>query len=121
LWWRERSRRDAVVLLGSILVAHWLLISAFEDWVAGKSYGPRYFSDVTPIWMLLIVPVWQRLRPGGALLVVAALVAISFFMHRQGAWCVECSQWSGAPQPIEENRSRVWDWRDPPFLRNFRR
>jgi hypothetical protein len=120
LWWRARERRDWVLLAGGILVTHWLLISAFEDWVAGQSYGPRYFSDVTPVWIVLLAPVWQRLRFSLMLLPVIALAAASVFMHRQGAWCAPCAQWNLTPRRIEEDRSRVWDWRDPAFLRNFR-
>jgi hypothetical protein len=120
LWWRDRARRDWALLLGGILIGHWLLISAFEDWVAGQSYGPRYFSDVTPVWLLLLVPVWQRLRRGLMLAPVLVVCAVSFFMHRQGAWCPECIHWNLTPRAIEADRSRVWDWRDPAFLRSFR-
>jgi hypothetical protein len=120
LWWRGRERRDWVFLAGGILFAHWLLISAFEDSVAGHSYGPRYFSDVTPVWIMLLIPVWQRLRFSPSVVLVAALAAVSVFMHRQGAWCAPCAHWNLTPRIVEEDRSRVRDWRDPPFLRNFR-
>ena len=41
-------------------------------------------------------------------------------MHAQGAWCWPCVDWNTTPVELRYSQYRLWDWRDPSFLRNFR-
>jgi hypothetical protein len=110
--------------LAAILVLHSLLISRY--W-GGHSYGPRYFSDVTPIFILFLaaaVRFWLDLQSGalrtasaGAFL---ALAAWGVFVHARGATSVAANQWSAVPISVDKAKWRVWDWRDPQFLRGLR-
>lgn len=71
---RLRGRRfdplDAALL--GILLAHWLLIASWGDWLGGSAYGPRFFTDVLPIFAYF------------AILGVAALLR-DVRRHRRGA------------------------------------
>ena len=50
--------------LAAILLLHWVAISAFVDWTAGFCFGPRYFSDVTPIFIFFLIPVLMEFEAG---------------------------------------------------------
>ena len=107
----------AVVLLHTLLVA--------VIW-PGHCYGPRYFADITHLLWFFLLPVtlwWQRSagRVRGAFAVVfLALSAWGVFIHVHGATSIAANQWSALPVNVDEARWRVWDWRDPQFLRGLR-
>jgi hypothetical protein len=42
--------------LAVIPVLHWVVISAFKHWWGGDSYGPRFFTDLVPIFVVLALP-----------------------------------------------------------------
>lgn len=118
-WLRRKESRDWAILLGAVFLGHYVLISSYEDWFGGHGYGPRYFADLSP---LLVIPLaglisrpW-RLSWGAPLLLCAA---ISVFMHSQGAWCWPCMEWVTKPVEIRSSQWRLWDWRDPMFLRGI--
>ena len=103
----------------AIVIGHWLLISSFEQWSGGHCYGPRYFSDMSPIFVWFLIPV--LLRPGRVPAVAfAALAAVSFFIHYQGATQWATMQWNVDPVNVDSHPERIWDWRDPQFLRGLR-
>lgn len=100
------------------LVAHWMVISWFADWPAGHCYGPRYFSDVTPIFLLFLIP-WLQARPKPAW-AAAAFVALSLwsgFVHFRGAAHWNVYLWNADPRGASPEHA--WDWRDPQFLRGL--
>jgi hypothetical protein len=105
--------------LAAILLLHWIAISAFANWTAGSSFGPRYFSDVTPIFMFFLIPVLAEFearraaRWAVALFAVSALIA--FGIHMRGAVSWDVQRWNDP----DVNTARVWDWKDPQFLRGL--
>ncbi len=120
LWWRSRENRDWAVLLAGIFLAHYLLISFYEDWYGGHGYGPRYFADIVPVLLLPLAACLARpWRPRWAIPFVLC-AAVSVFMHSQGAWCGACMRWDSEPREIRESVWRIWDWEYPMFLRGFR-
>lgn len=115
----ERMRKLRPCLVAIVLL-HWILISFFQDWAGGHSFGPRYFSDMTPLLTYFLIPVLKP--PGGArfrrtafYLAFGALVAASFFINCRGATRWESYLWN--VRPGEANPARLWDWKDPAFLR----
>jgi hypothetical protein len=114
-WLREPTRRPLAIYVTTVFLLHYLLISSFEDWFGGHSYGPRYFSDLASLLTLPLLPVAAAARWPTRSLAVAAL-AVSLFMHAHGAWCWPCLAWN---RGLHGATWRVWDWSDPPFLRNF--
>jgi hypothetical protein len=98
----------------AVIGAHWILISIFSHWWAGHSYGPRLFTDVLPYAVYFLVrPVEARRR--GAFLAVAA--AISVFVHARGSISHATHAWNDGPPDVDAAPARVWDFRDPQFLR----
>jgi len=118
----RRLRRS----LTAIIVLHWVLISAYPDWWGGHGYGPRYFSDMTPYLVYFLIPALEKVRwkdswrrialPAG----FGVLAAASFFIHFEGATRWACWEWNSKPVEIHRSEWRIWDWRDPAFLRGVR-
>lgn len=115
-WVRDKETRRTGAWLAAVTLTHYLLISSYEDWFGGHSYGPRYFSDLSSLLTLALVPAWQTLRKPARLVFCAAL-AVSVFVHARGAWCWPCVEWNSHPVPVERSQHRLWDWSDLPFLR----
>ncbi len=42
-------------LVIAIIISHWLIISSFPHWWAGHSYGPRFFADMIPFLIFLLI------------------------------------------------------------------
>ncbi len=101
-------------------VAHWIVVSAYvSNWWAGHSYGPRFFTDITPIFVLFLIPYlmrWDHLsRLARTTFITLAL--IGFAIHVRGGWSMAVIQWNVDPTNIDQHPERNWDYSDPPFLR----
>lgn len=109
--------------VGAVILLHWLTISIWAFWWAGHSYGPRIFSDVLPYFIFFLIPVLQNLpkfagwRKYAFVGVFVVLIAFSFFVHYRGAMSYEAFRWNSVPNDVNENLYRLWDWKDPQFLR----
>jgi hypothetical protein len=116
---RDLNRLDWSLLI--ILGLHWLVISAFPKWWGGWSYGPRFASDVLPYLIYFLVPVLAWMGEPRTPAVVAfffwVTVVVSVFMHYRGANDRATFGWNGQPVQVDDQPGRVWDWRDPQFLR----
>jgi hypothetical protein len=115
-------------------ILQWLVISSYHEWWGGDSFGPRYFTDLIPFFVILALPAVELIARGRSadnamrrhhlrrlLLVFAATALVwSVFVESQGAllrsaWC-----WNAQPSKVGLS-SRVWSWSDPQFLLGFRR
>jgi hypothetical protein len=115
----ETARRMRPFLI-AMLIGHWLLISSFEQWSGGHCYGPRYFSDMTPVFVWFLIPVLLRAGRRGFAASFAILAAVSFFIHYEGATQWSCMLWNVSPVNVDSHPERIWDWKDPQFLRGIR-
>ncbi len=119
----QEAARDLRPYLAAIVPLHWLLVSSFEDWIGGHGFGPRYMSDLSPILTYFLIPVigkiqaLPRRRSFAAASLFALLAAASVAIHFRGATHWACWDWSVTPTDINRSQWRVWDWRDPAFLR----
>jgi len=136
--WRNGELTAFWKALAVIPVLHWIVISAFKHWWGGDSFGPRFFTDMMPIFVALALPAVEvvagRLTPvigrSGEpppfrfrrALVVFTIVALvwGFVVNAQGAvlrsaWC-----WNNVPTDVDSQPSRLWQWSDPQFDRGLR-
>jgi hypothetical protein len=99
---------------------HWLAVSSYvSNWWAGHSYGPRFFTDLMPIFVLFLIPFfenWDDLSRG-LRVVFVTLALIGLLMHLRGGWSLAVIRWNAFPVDIDKHPERNWDWSDPPFLR----
>lgn len=118
---REFEKHDPFIL--AIIGLHWISISLWWNWWGGVAYGPRLFTDMLPYFAYWLIPaagVLQRAQGGRKIAqgaVWAGLLGLSVFIHYRGANVPEVIDWNGHPAAIDFNSFRVWDWRDPQWLR----
>jgi hypothetical protein len=117
LAWRRRWLFPLAPWLTFIVFAQILLVTKYF-W-PGVCYGPRYFTDVIPLLTLFLIPVLQTSASKawrGAFLLAAAW---SIFVQARGATDFTVHRWNGEPTAIDRDQARVWDWKDPQFLRGL--
>ncbi len=125
--WLTLGRRGDLLshALAAIVVLHWIALSSFPIWWGGHSFGYRLFSDMVPYLTYFLIPVIARI---GALprarravwgTAFCCLVAVSFFINLRGATARAVYRWNADPVDVDVRPARVWDWRDPPFLRDL--
>jgi len=61
----------------------------------------------------------ESAKPRGPAIAFLALLAVSVFIHSRGARSADAYIWNVSPQNVDQNTSRLWDWRDPQFLRGL--
>ncbi len=110
-------------LFSIMAIAHWMIVSTSRNWWAGATVGPRYFCDVLPILILLLLPAWEGVRersPGGQRIlygVFGLLVAWSLFVQYRSVTSMELIRWNSFPVGIKQHPERMWDWKDMQILR----
>jgi hypothetical protein len=119
------SRRVTLLELAvaATIVLHWIAIAVSNGmWWGGDSYGPRFFTDLLPYLMFLLLPVfvWLESAHGRRFAVSAAAVGVLAFLsvaaHAQGALNRATSEWNEYPISVNLEPYRVWDWHHPQFL-----
>jgi hypothetical protein len=117
---RQKWRTPLAPWLTVLALAHWLAVAAYiSNWWAGHSYGPRFFTDLTPVFVLFLIPYlenWEAL-PRFFRVVFVACALIGCAIHLRGGWSEAVYRWNVDPQNIDAHPERNWDWRDPQFLR----
>jgi hypothetical protein len=106
--------------LVALVIAHWIVVSAYvNNWWAGHSYGPRFFTDLTPVFALFLIPWFERWDEVSrfARTAFVTLALIGFAIHLRGGWSLAVIEWNVKPVNIDQHPERNWDWTDPPFLR----
>lgn len=112
---KEAQPRRLRPFLCVIVLLHYGMISLYPDWKGGHSIGSRYFSDLTPLFVYFLIPVF--LRSGPSLAALALLSVPAILINGRCGTGFACHQWNIMPNDINHNESRLWDWHDPPFLR----
>jgi hypothetical protein len=118
--WRSGGERRALTL-GALAVVglHWVAVSRFPHWWGGHALGPRLFTEVVPFALLALAPWLDGVlaTPGRLRTVTLALALVSVLIHAHGATSWGPWTWNGQPVNVDDAPSRLWDWRDPQFLR----
>jgi hypothetical protein len=121
---RRRSWFPFSACLAAILGLHTILIARY--W-SGHSYGPRYFADMTQLFVLFLIPAvlyWRELAPGVSRTALASIFVLcagwGVCVHARRATSLAANQWSQFPVNVDQARWRVWDWNDPQLLRGLR-
>lgn len=116
---------DAGLLVpaGIAIAAHTLLLSCYNGWHMGSSYGPRYFCDVLP-WFVLATAIavknvlnapafpWRKRL---SLTLLALCFGWGIFVHARGANSVKAWLWNVRSVAVGPEDA-VKDWRHPQFL-----
>lgn len=106
------------------LLMHTALFSCYNGWHGGSSYGPRYFVDVLPWFVLATAVAVRGLLDAPAVgfpwtKAFAAALAACFgwgvFVHERGANSVQAWWWNHRAAAVGE-AAAVKEWSHPQFL-----
>lgn len=124
-WRRLRDPALAACALGTS-AALTGVVSAYDNWWAGVSYGPRFTTDLVPLWVLLGALGWRAAcdaraetgapAPRGLAGWALALVLWGALVNGAGAISPAGLAWNSRPVPIPHDRMRVFDWGRAQFL-----
>lgn len=120
---REPEQRPLHIAFGGIVVGITSTIAAWPEWWGGACFGPRLMTDIVPFLVYFVtfnfhLPAGASRHASVCLSVsVAIFAAVGVLIHAQGALRTAPILWNVIPNDIELNRSRLWDWKDPQFLR----
>ena len=101
-----------------------LVVSAFDPWWGGASFGPRYLAPLVPWFVLLAILGFKAMleapRPVSSSLIFAGmfLLAASITVHAIGAFSKTAWKWN-ATGDLDHNPRKVWDIRYPQLLSPF--
>jgi hypothetical protein len=125
----EISQRCLMWLSLGIIGLHLIVITGFDPWHGGFSYGPRFTTGLVPWFTLLaILGVkamldWKRKNASSNLLAWrlqiacgGVLLLLSVFINARGALARETWVWNVRPTNVDDNPRKIWDWRHPQFL-----
>ena len=101
---------------------HLIVISRFEHWWGGHSFGARFMTDALPGLFLLTLYAWpttlERLRDRAAAAVLALAAVFAVFVNTgQGLYNRYTAYWNSTPN-IDQYPEYLFDWRYPQFLAN---
>lgn len=88
----------------------------------GYCYGPRYFTDAIPWFVLLAILGLDAMRyaqdaSNHRMEIAAAifLLAVSVAMNARGAWSWAATDWTVSDYAAA-HQTKIFDWRYPPFM-----
>lgn len=116
------GERKLDYFLAGIIVLNWVTFASIDVWWGGHSFGPRFFTDMMPYMIYLLIPVLMFMAKSRGVdkicigWCVLLLISISFFVHYKGATSIKSQSWNYQPD-VNTNPGRLWDWRDISFFR----
>ena len=118
-YWRSLPLRPLIMPALLSVTGQVVLISLFDQWPGGHSYGPRYLAPLVP-WLVLLAalglrPLLERRAPAMRIELAAGavLLALSVLVQARGTCARATWEWNKTPDDISLHLERVWDWRDP--------
>lgn len=110
---RRLPRNDLAAWLIAGLVPYLLLLSQYSVWWAGHTFGPRYWTDATPLFavLLTLALAWSLEHRRAWLPVLGAAAVWSVALQAIAAWCYP-SSWNLSPRNVDRAHERLWDWHD---------
>jgi hypothetical protein len=117
---KHLAHRPLAILALAQIVGLYIVISNFF-WASAYCYGPRYFTDAIPWFVLLAILGLDAMRhaPGGSrhrieIAVAIFLLAVSVAINARGAWSWEALDWSVGDYAVHQ--PSMFDWRYPQFM-----
>jgi hypothetical protein len=123
----RRHVADAELYLPIFLAiaGHTALFACYNGWHAGSSYGPRYFTDLLPWFVLATALAAQALAnartatPSWRIRAAVVLLATTFvwgcFVHYRGANSAKAWFWNARAIAVGQDQAAK-EWQHPQFL-----
>jgi hypothetical protein len=124
------AHRRLVWLSTAIITGQLVVVSSFNHWWGGHSFGARFMTGVVP-WFVLLATLgtsamlkWREEKGATAshvgwraeLACGALLLVLSAFINTRGATSHATWLWNARPLGVDEHPEKLWDWSQPQFL-----
>jgi hypothetical protein len=115
---RRLASQGLITWLLAALVPYFLLLAKYSVWWGGHCFGARYWTDVIPLFAIVLAFGLDGMRTRSLALVAFSYLAIAFSIgvHGVGAFCYP-SSWNQLPENVDLHHERLWDWRDTELSR----
>lgn len=115
---RRLAAHRMVCWLLAALVVYFILLAKYAVWWGGHCFGPRYWTDVMPLFAILLAFGLDWARANSRAVVAIATLAILWAVAVQalGAYCYP-TDWNLRPANVDLHHERLWDWRDTELSR----
>jgi hypothetical protein len=115
---RRLSGHPLICVLIVSLIPYLIILSKYSVWWGGHCFGPRYWTDVIPLFAIVFAYGLDWMLERSRVLVVIAAMAVVFSVAVQiiGAFCYP-SSWNFEPSNVDLHHERLWDWRDTELSR----
>jgi hypothetical protein len=116
--WRRTPHSALVTMLLASLVPSVLVLGAYSTWWGGHSFGPRFWTDATPIFAIVLASAlaWAGRRGMVVRGVLYASIAVSVLIQGIGIACYP-SSWNAYPANVDHAHERLWSWTDSEITR----
>jgi hypothetical protein len=100
------------------LIPYFILFAKYAVWWGGHCFGPRYWTDVIPLFAILLAFEidWMLARSRGWVVFLTVTLVASIGVQAVGAFCYP-STWNLLPANVDLHHERLWDWRDTELSR----
>ena len=117
---RRLSAHSLICVLIASLIPYLIILSKYSVWWGGHCFGPRYWTDVIPLFAILFAYGldWMLARSRVLVAISAATVIFSIAVQLIGAFCYP-SSWNLQPRNVDLHHERLWDWRDTELSRSL--
>jgi hypothetical protein len=115
---RRLAAHGLVCWLLAAVVPYFLLLSKYAVWWGGHCFGPRYWTDVIPLFAIVLAFGLEGMPANARALgaVLALTIGFSIGVQAIGAFCYP-STWNQLPENVDLHHQRLWDWRDTELSR----
>lgn len=109
----SRPRQPLALALWGWCCLHLVVISTFDRWWGGHSFGPRFMGDIVPALAVLgaLGLSGSERRSRVVHLILRALVGLSVLAHAPGALSYTTVLWNRYPRDIDGDPRRIWSVR----------
>jgi len=115
---RRIASQGLLAWLLAALLPYFLLLSKYSVWWGGHCFGARYWTDVIPLFAVVLAFGLEWMWTISRALVVLSYLTIAFAIgvHGIGAFCYP-STWNQTPANVDLHHERLWDWHDTELSR----
>jgi hypothetical protein len=127
--WKWIEHRNLAITAAAAIGLHTFNMAMWANWWGGFCYGPRFYTDLVPLFALLGILGFdaasrRRARVGvppttGHKLEFAAFVAcfaLGAVLNGAGAISEASSSWNREPRSVDEDPSRAFEWKRSQFM-----
>jgi hypothetical protein len=127
-YFRERYPLSKLeLMLAGVGLIWWGGVTQMPNWWGGGSFGPRMLCELMLCVMVLLIPLVQELSLTNSrrfqLMTVGFVMAgtLGVAIHFRGAVSQPVTTWVQYPTNLDKTPQRLWNWKDPQFLRGMGR